>query len=169
MPSMVSDNSPPARPATPTGAAAAPRRPPQPGEADPHPGDSYRALLATAVDRPPPQQQKVWHLAREQNLSYGRIAGELRIAPSTVKSHMQAALHSIRDYVRGHIDPAHERRLELFCEWGHRWLDLKRTGQAETALGGITYKHSLSSDALLYPIPYTELTTDPNLVQNNGY
>jgi hypothetical protein len=30
-----------------------------------------------------------------------------------------------------------ERKLELFGEWGHRWLDLKRTGRADAVLGGI--------------------------------
>jgi hypothetical protein len=30
----------------------------------------------------------------------------LNIAPSTVKSHMQAALAFVKDYVRCHIDPA---------------------------------------------------------------
>jgi RNA polymerase sigma-70 factor (family 1) len=71
-----------------------------------HPGDDYRALLEQAVDRLPPQQQKVWRLSRERQLTYIQIAGELNIAPSTVKSHMQAALATIREYVRGHIDPA---------------------------------------------------------------
>jgi RNA polymerase sigma-70 factor (family 1) len=70
------------------------------------PGDHYRALIAAAVDRLPPQQQKVWRLSREQQLTYNQIAGEMQIAPSTVKSHMQAALMSVRTYVRGHIDPA---------------------------------------------------------------
>jgi RNA polymerase sigma factor (sigma-70 family) len=77
----------------------------EPGEKD-HPGDTYRALLATAVDRLPPRQQKVWRLSREQNRTYNEIAAELQVAPSTVKSHMQAALASVRGYVRGHIDPA---------------------------------------------------------------
>jgi RNA polymerase sigma factor (sigma-70 family) len=79
--------------------------PAEPFELD-HPGDTYRALLATAVDRLPPQQQKVWRLSREQNLTYNEIAAELKVAPSTIKSHMQAALASVRGFVRGHIDPA---------------------------------------------------------------
>lgn len=60
-----------------------------------------------------------------------------------------------------------ERKRELFTEWGHRWLDLKRTGKAGEKLG--------SGDALwqetdvLYPIPTSELMKNPNLTQNNGY
>jgi hypothetical protein len=63
----------------------------------------------------------------------------------------------------------HERQIELFSEWGHRWLDLKRTGAAGTTLGAISYKQPWRSDDLLYPFPYSELTVDPNLVQNPGY
>ncbi|MCR8556963.1 RagB/SusD family nutrient uptake outer membrane protein [Mucilaginibacter sp. BJC16-A38] len=61
-----------------------------------------------------------------------------------------------------------ERRIELFAEWGHRWFDLKRTGQA-TAVLSQEKGHTLSSNALLWPVPIGELTTDPNLKQNPGY
>lgn len=63
----------------------------------------------------------------------------------------------------------HERQVELFSEWGHRWLDLKRTALASNVLGSIASKQPWSNDALLYPIPYSELVTDPNLTQNAGY
>jgi starch-binding outer membrane protein, SusD/RagB family len=62
----------------------------------------------------------------------------------------------------------HERQVELFAEWGHRWLDLKRSGQAIPVLS--TNKgFSLDKSTLLYPIPTGELIADPNLVQNSGY
>jgi len=65
---------------------------------------------------------------------------------------------------------AQERRIELFCEWGNRWLDLKRTGQAHQVLSNLSYKQPWRGDfQLLYPIPSTELINDPNLVQNPGY
>lgn len=64
---------------------------------------------------------------------------------------------------------AQERRVELFAEWGHRFFDLKRTGQAITVLGAIGYKHPFSANQLLYPIPPSELRSDPNLHQNPGY
>lgn len=64
----------------------------------------------------------------------------------------------------------HERRLELFAEWGHRWFDLKRTGQAHNVLSSIYYKQPWKGDyQLLYPIPLSELQKDPNLIQNPGY
>lgn len=64
---------------------------------------------------------------------------------------------------------AHERQIELFAEWGHRWLDLKRTEKAIGTLSGIPMKTGLSVNALLYPIPLSEVQTDPNLTQNAGY
>ena len=56
-----------------------------------------------------------------------------------------------------------ERYHELFSEWGHRWLDLKRTGKALEKLEGVE-----ASD-LLYPIPEDELLKNLNLTQNAGY
>lgn len=60
-----------------------------------------------------------------------------------------------------------ERRIELLCEWGHRWLDLKRTGRADAVLGPI--KSNWQSTDALFPIPQAVLTNDPNMVQNPGY
>lgn len=63
---------------------------------------------------------------------------------------------------------AQERRVELFAEWGHRWFDLIRTGNATRVLSvnkGIT----VTNNALLYPIPNTEIIDDPLLRQNPGY
>lgn len=56
-----------------------------------------------------------------------------------------------------------ERYHELFSEWGHRWLDLKRTGRALELLEGI------EETDLLYPIPEDEILKNPNLTQNAGY
>jgi len=56
-----------------------------------------------------------------------------------------------------------QRYHELFSEWGHRWLDLKRTGQALEVLDEI------QETDLLYPIPEDELLKNPNLTQNAGY
>ena len=61
----------------------------------------------------------------------------------------------------------HERQIEFFAEWGHRWLDLKRTG-AVTSVLSAEKSHWDVTDAL-YPIPANELTENPKLVQNPGY
>ncbi|WP_165500385.1 RagB/SusD family nutrient uptake outer membrane protein [Pedobacter psychroterrae] len=60
-----------------------------------------------------------------------------------------------------------ERRVELFSEWGHRWLDLKRTGTAGDILQQIK-PHWQNTD-VLYPIPYNETSRNPNVTQNEGY
>jgi hypothetical protein len=60
-----------------------------------------------------------------------------------------------------------ERRVELFTEWGHRWLDLKRTNQVDIILG--TEKQEWQNTDTLYPIPYSEMLNNPNLTQNPGY
>ena len=60
-----------------------------------------------------------------------------------------------------------ERRVELFCEWGHRWLDLKRTGRSNAVIG--TLKPLWKSSAQLFPIPYQEILLNPRLGQNPGY
>jgi len=59
-----------------------------------------------------------------------------------------------------------ERKRELFSEWGHRWLDLKRTGKVNTVFSNSpTWQNT---DAL-YPIPGEERLKNPFLTQNNGY
>ncbi len=62
-----------------------------------------------------------------------------------------------------------ERRFELFAEWGHRWLDLKRTGLSDEVLSILPDKDWQSTD-VLWPIPEQELLNNPNLLpQNPGY
>jgi hypothetical protein len=61
-----------------------------------------------------------------------------------------------------------EKRIEFFAEWGHRWFDLKRWNKADAVLGPIKTPNWQTTD-VLYPIPQTELSNDPNLIQNPGY
>ncbi|WP_268223892.1 RagB/SusD family nutrient uptake outer membrane protein [Sinomicrobium oceani] len=60
-----------------------------------------------------------------------------------------------------------ERKKELFTEWGHRWLDLKRTKTIGKVLGEL--KPLWDSHAELFPIPEQELLDNPNLTPNPGY
>lgn len=61
-----------------------------------------------------------------------------------------------------------ERRVELFTEQGHRWLDLKRTNNASNVLSPI--KPNWQETDILFPIPENELVLNPNLLpQNSGY
>ena len=68
----------------------------------------------------------------------------------------------------------HERQVELFSEWGHRWLDLKRTGTVDAVMGppgnacaakGGTW----ASYQQLYPLLLGDLQKDIYLKQNPGY
>lgn len=58
-----------------------------------------------------------------------------------------------------------ERQLELFAEWGHRWFDLKRTGNISV----LSYKQGWGPTDALYPIPESEISLNPHLTQNPGY
>jgi hypothetical protein len=67
----------------------------------------------------------------------------------------------------------HERRVELFTEWGHRWMDLKRTGTVDSVMNVVTpikvVGGQWSTNQQLYPIPSLELQRNPALTQNMGY
>ncbi len=60
-----------------------------------------------------------------------------------------------------------ERRIELFAEWGHRWLDLRRTGRIDAVLGA--EKSDWAPTDALYPIPFNEIQKNVFLTQNPGY
>ncbi len=69
-----------------------------------------------------------------------------------------------------------ERNLEFFGEWGHRWMDLKRTPsivdptnktRADDVLS--VSKPAWTSTAVLYPIPESEMKINTALTQNPGY
>jgi len=65
----------------------------------------------------------------------------------------------------------HERQVEFFSEWGHRWLDLKRTGLVNTVMPAVDTQKggTWSPYKQLYPILLTDIKADPNLSQNSGY
>jgi len=61
----------------------------------------------------------------------------------------------------------HERQVEFFGEFGHRWLDLKRTALADQVLSPL--KPQWQATDVLFPIPESEILLNPNLTQNPGY
>jgi len=61
-----------------------------------------------------------------------------------------------------------ERRLELFTEWGHRWLDLKRTHRAGVVLSALKGTDWQDTD-VLFPIPQIERSANHLITQNDGY
>jgi starch-binding outer membrane protein, SusD/RagB family len=67
-----------------------------------------------------------------------------------------------------------ERQKELFAEWGHRWLDLKRTNRIDAVMTVVTPLKALGTtwdpNMQLWPIPPTEILLNPKLApQNPGY
>ena len=65
-----------------------------------------------------------------------------------------------------------ERRVELFCEEGHRFLDLRRTGTLDALMtilvplkGGAAWVSTMA----YWPIPVTDIQNDPSLKQTPGY
>lgn len=60
-----------------------------------------------------------------------------------------------------------ERQTELFAEFGHRFLDVKRRHMADITFAA--NKKSWNKYAAFYPVPFTERQRNPNLGQNQGY
>jgi starch-binding outer membrane protein, SusD/RagB family len=66
----------------------------------------------------------------------------------------------------------HERQVELFTEFGHRWMDLKRTGNIDAVMNLVTPLkggNGWNTYQQLYPIPQAEIIINPKLTQNTGY
>ncbi len=66
-----------------------------------------------------------------------------------------------------------ERQRELFIEWGHRWLDLKRTGTIDAVMSVVAPLKGGSWEPYkaLYPILQEEIAKNPGMTgqQNPGY
>lgn len=61
-----------------------------------------------------------------------------------------------------------EKRIEFFCEQGHRWFDLNRTNRINAVMQAAK-PQTWQSFARWYPIPQTVRDANPNLTQNEGY
>lgn len=80
----------------------------------------------------------------------------------------RAGLPSLSSAVNLNDAVLQERRIELFCERGDRWLTLKRTGQVNTVLSAAK-PATWQSYAQWFPLPQTAIDSNPNLIQNQGY
>ncbi|WP_158542128.1 RagB/SusD family nutrient uptake outer membrane protein [Pedobacter chinensis] len=81
--------------------------------------------------------------------------------PSTTAATKEALLEAIFK----------ERRSELFTEWGHRWLDIKRYGLVDQVMSEAAINKGISWNSYqkLYPIPFIDIRVAPQLIQNPGY
>ncbi len=62
--------------------------------------DERFAQISKAIELLPPQQKKIFEMAKLKGLSHERISRELNLSPSTVNNHITAAFRSIRNYMR---------------------------------------------------------------------
>lgn len=107
------------------------------------------------------------YLIRAEALTHIEKTAEANIDLNTIRN--RAGLNELSISNENELLTAidNERRIELFAEWGHRWFDLKRTGQAAAILSVL--KPKWKSSAALYPIPFLQLQLNPSLTQNEGY
>lgn len=59
-------------------------------------------IITAAVERLPAQKKIIYHLSREQGLSYQEIADQLHLSPNTVKNHLVEAMRLLRCYLKDH-------------------------------------------------------------------
>jgi len=83
--------------------------------------------------------------------------------PNTTANDMATLLTAIQ----------HERQVELFSEWGYRWLDIKRTNKVDAIMSVATPLKAngapWQSYQQWYPIPFYDIQKNLRLAQNTGY
>lgn len=103
----------------------------------------------------------------EARAEQNNIAGALQDVNTIRQRAGLAALSATTSQTKCLAAIAHENQIEFFAEWGHRWLDLKRTGQATNVLSA--EKTGWQATDTLYPIPFSEIQANIFLTQNAGY
>jgi len=105
--------------------------------------------------------------ARAEQNNLGGAADDLNMIRSRAGLNAAAAVTQA-DMIAAIL---HERQTELFTEWGHRWLDLKRTNSIDSVMNiACPLKGTKwSTTAQLWPIPLSEIQADYKLTQNPGY
>ena len=63
----------------------------------------YTKILQHAIDRLPPQQRKIYLLAKQEGLPHDEIARRLSLATSTVHTHVKLGTRSVQKYVDSHL------------------------------------------------------------------
>ncbi|SNR76449.1 RNA polymerase sigma factor [Flavobacterium sp. ov086] len=65
--------------------------------------EEFTSLLNEIIKQLPPQQQKVYRMAKEEDLNYQQIGELLNISATTAKKHLALALKFIRIKLTNHI------------------------------------------------------------------
>lgn len=139
----------------------------------------YKVGLHNAVLGAPPSEYYVvirlaeLYLIRAEARAFGADGGAGRALEDLNLIRNRAGLAELpSDLSPSQVQDAvwSERRKELFAEWGHYWIDLKRSGRAIEVLSKIPNFLPWDGDwQLLYPIPESEILVNRNLKQNPGY
>ncbi|HEX8014961.1 MAG TPA: sigma-70 family RNA polymerase sigma factor, partial [Flavobacterium sp.] len=66
--------------------------------------DQYNIILNQILEQLPPQQQKIYKMAKLQGLSHQKIGEDLGISTETVKKHMAQALKFVRLKISPYIN-----------------------------------------------------------------
>ncbi|MCI9843577.1 RNA polymerase sigma factor [Flavobacterium pectinovorum] len=66
--------------------------------------EQYNRILNQIIEQLPPQQQKVFRMARIEGYTHQEIAEQLQISTFTIKRHMNEALKFIKFQLSRHID-----------------------------------------------------------------
>lgn len=114
--------------------------------------------------------------ARAQQGNMTGAAADLNIIRARAGLTASTVLTSTSTLTQAMTAILHERQLELFTEWGHRWLDLNRTGATASVMGspGNVFNAkggvgTWNATQQLFPISQSERNNDANLTQNPGY
>lgn len=127
-------------------------------------GDEYNVMLRLA---------EVYLIRAEARAEQNKMSGSLE--DLNVIRH-RAGLEALAGLDQGSLLLAiqQEYKVEMFGEWSHRWLDLKRwpslegkTSRADDLLAPI--KADWQSTDVLYPIPQQQILANTALTQNPGY
>jgi len=111
---------------------------------------------------------EIYLIRAEARAQQGNIAGAMQDV-NVIRSRAGLGAATAGSLAQAMTVILHERQTELFTEWGHRWLDLKRTGTINAVLGSEKPWWPADGHAALYPISYSELMYNSNLTQNPGY
>ena len=103
----------------------------------------------------------------EARIQQGNLAGGIQDL-NTIRNRAGLSNFNLTDKNSLLTAVLHERQVELFTEWGHRWFDLKRTNNATNVLNAVKGAGWQPFDTL-YPVPQVEIQNNGRIVQNAGY
>lgn len=117
---------------------------------------------------------EVYLIRAEARAKLGTINGANGALSDLNALRVRAGLTPIENSSSGEIEGRilQERKVELFSEWVHRWLDMKRTHTVDAIMTAYAPSKgsSWNSTDQLYPIPLKDIQNNPKLnPQNPGY